>query len=117
MGLSDGIHCLKPEMFGNFTDQFNELWNKYPNETPNGRKLKGNKDATKKDYEKFLSKNPNMHDLVIGALKEELNVRNRTGSTEYLVTISKWVKTRGWEYYIEESKENSQPIPGTQTLI
>lgn len=99
--LSDGVHCLVSQIFGNFKTQFEELWKTYPNETPNGRKLKGYKEATEKKYIKYLNKNPNNHSNVILCLNRELDARNKNGSVEFMTTIIKWVESHGWEYYMD----------------
>lgn len=106
-GYSDGKNCLIKELLPQ-KDLFEELWNAYPKETPNGRKLKEKKDATRKLYRKLVDKNPSLHSSVLELLQKEIQHRNKTGQAEYFHNIYSWVKDKAWEVYEEEVVEKAQ---------
>ena len=93
---------------------FNEVWDLYPERTPNGRRLRplsSDSQIGKKAYHKLKSnlKNYNNFKKIITGLKSEINIKTRTGSLNYMKHINTWINQKSWEEYMseDESEEGS----------
>lgn len=84
---------------------FDELIATYPSKTPNGRRLHGSKTLNKDKYIKAIKKNLDLHNLIIKAVKYELDERIANNSLEFLLMLSTYINQRRWEEYMPEILE------------
>lgn len=91
-------------------EQFDELFELYPSQTPSGRVLRSkNKEVfgvKSKNYQilckKYLSviRKLDDHNVVMEATKNMINSHKQRGSLNYLKEMETFINQRGWESYV-----------------
>ena len=92
-------------------NEFEELLSIYPKDTPNGRKLHGNKEGCRKKYLKLVKEDSNLHDLVIKCIKVEILHKMQYGAQNYWKMLQTYINQKGWELY-EDSTEKEITYDG-----
>jgi len=90
---------------------FDELIATYPSKTPNGRRLHGSKEINKGKYIKAIKKNLDLHNLIIKAVKYEVEERTVNNSLDFLSMLATYINQKKWEEYLPEVLEGK--IAGT----
>lgn len=101
---------LAEKMFVSDTVNFDELYDLYPSNTPQGRTLRAkNKEVlgTKtrdyrvlsKKYYKIV-KSAELHNEIIAATKRMIDDKVRTGKQEFYQKLETYINQNGWEQYI-----------------
>lgn len=94
---------------------FTIIWDLYPKKTPNGRLLRplsmdsqiGSKAFNK--IKKHLSVHKTYKEILNG-LKNELNIRDKNRSLNYMHHINTWINRQEWESYADENEEEESNI-------
>lgn len=103
---------VSKEALQDFNKLFEELIETYPKKVGN-RRLHTEKDNCKLLYKKLLVKankiDTELHKTIIEALKKEIQERSLSGNLGYMVQLPRYIRSKGWEVYLDDSSDDFRP--------
>ncbi len=111
---NSGIDFLDLNRIDHFIE---ELWKEFPSTTPKGRKLKQcSKKVAEALYNKCHENKVDQHEIVIKALKSEVQDRIMNGSLDYMQNIKTWLINRSYTAYIDEEEKEIVKLVGSKIV-
>jgi hypothetical protein len=92
-------------------DPFQDILNLYPTKTlrPDGNTdyLKTGIKKCNTKYNNIIKRNPSKHELIVEALKYELNIRKKENTLKFMKRLPKWISDEEWEVFIQRMEDDN----------